>query len=64
MKEVTKEERWNFVKDKNVIYSTKGNYPFTGLWKDRRGNVVAKDVPFGIHLGIRSDKYKYYISLP
>jgi len=62
MKKVNKKERWNFVKDKNVVYSAEGNYPYIGVWKDRRtGNVIAKDVPIGKHLGISTDKYEYYI---
>lgn len=61
MKKVTKEERWEFVKDKNVTYTIYGNYPYIGLWKDRSGNTVAKDVPIGKHLGINSDKYEHYI---
>lgn len=62
MIEVTKKERWDFVKDKNVTYTASGNFPFTGLWKDKAGNVIAKDVPIGKHIGTSSDKYKYYIS--
>lgn len=62
MKEVTKYERWEFVKDKNLTYTAHGNYPYTGLWRDRSGNMVAKDVPIGKHLGISTDKYKYYIT--
>ena len=62
MKEVTKSERWDFVKDKNLTFTAYGDYPYTGLWKDRNGNIVAKDVPVGKHLGIPTDKYKYYIS--
>jgi len=44
-----------------VAYTVYGNYPYTGLWKDRSGNIVAKDVPIGKHLGISSDKYEHYI---
>lgn len=62
MKEVTKQERWDFVKDKNVIYTTSGDYPFTGLWKDRSGNIIAKDVPVGKHYGINTDSYTHYIA--
>lgn len=62
MQEVTKEQIWNFVKDKDVIYAAEGNWPYTGIWKTRAGNIVAKDVPFGRHLGISSDKYNYYIN--
>ena len=61
MKKVTKEERWNFVKDKDVLYQATGDYPYIGLWKKRSGTIIAKDVPVGKHLGISSDKYEYYI---
>ena len=62
MKEVSKEEYQNFIKDKNVDYSATGDWPFTGIWKDKGGNVVAKTIPVGKHLGINSDKYKYLIA--
>ncbi len=61
MKKVTKQERWDFVKDKKLAYSVYGNFPFTGLWKNWAGSIVAKDVPVGKHLGIKTDKYEYYI---
>ncbi len=64
LKEVSKEERWNFVKDKDVTYSATGDYPFVGVWKDRSGNVVAKDIPDGKHIGVNSDKYRHYIVSP
>jgi len=62
MKEVSKYERWEFVKDKNVTYTASGDYPYTGLWKDKGGNIIAKDVPVGKHIGANSDKYKHYIA--
>jgi hypothetical protein len=64
MREVTKNERWNFIKDKDLTYTASGNFPYTGLWKTRNGDIVAKDVPVGKHIGINSDedKYKYYIT--
>lgn len=55
MQEVTKEERWGFIKDKKVTYSVQGNYPYTGLWKDLSGKVIAKDVPIN---GIK----KFYVT--
>lgn len=63
MREVTRKEIWDFVKDKNVTYSAVGRSPFEGHWKDRSGNLVAKSIPFGKHLGINDDrhKYKHYI---
>ena len=61
MKEVTKSERWDFIKNKDLVCSADGDYPYTIIWKTRYGIIVAKDVPVGRHLGISSDKYKYYI---
>ncbi len=61
MKKVTKKERWDFVKDKNIRYTAYGDYPYTGLWKAENGTEIAKDVPVGKHLGISTDKYEYYI---
>jgi len=63
MKKVTVQERWDFVKDKNLTYTADGDFPYTGLWKDSSGNIVAKDVPVGNHLGISTDKYEHYIAL-
>ena len=62
MKKVSKSQRWEFVKDKNLTYTASGKYPYTGLWKDKSGNIVAKDVPTGKHIGTSSDKYEYYIT--
>ena len=62
MRKVSKEERWDFIKDKDVIYFPYGDYPYTGLWKTRSGNLIAKDVPVGKHIGVMSlDKYEYYV---
>ena len=64
MIEVTKQQQWDFLKDKTgVTYEAHGEYPYTGLWKRGR-TVIAKSVPFGKHIGISSDreKYKHYIN--
>lgn len=62
MKKVTKQERWDFVKNKDVTYTPYGDYPYTGLWKNRSGDIIAKDVPVGKHIGVSSlDKYEYYV---
>ncbi len=63
MKEVTKEEYYNFICPKNVAISLIGNFPYTVIWKDRRHNIVAKEIPFGKQLGISTDKSKYYIAV-
>lgn len=62
-KEVSKEERWNFVKDKNVEYSASGDYPYTGEWRIRGGEIIAKDIPDpgGKHIGTYPPKYRHYI---
>ena len=61
MKKVTKKELWNFVKDKEVVYSAQGDFPFTGIWETRKGDIVAKAIPIDKHLSISTDNYKYYI---
>ena len=61
MKEVGKKELWDFVKDKNLVYFSTGDYPYIGVWKDRGGNVVGKEIPEGKHIGTSKDKYRYYI---
>lgn len=61
-KKVTKKELWSFVKDKDLSYIANGDYPYTGLWKNKNGNIVAKEIPIGKHLGISTDKYEYYIT--
>jgi hypothetical protein len=30
------------------------------VWKEK-GIIVAKDAPVGVHLGINTDKYEYFI---
>lgn len=45
MKKVTKEQLWEFVKDKDVVYSCAGEYPYTGYWKTKSGELVGKIVP-------------------
>ena len=62
MKKVSKCEILEFVKDKNLTYTAHGDFPYTGLWKDKSGNIVAKEIPVGRHFGINSDKYEYYIT--
>ena len=62
MKEVTKKEMWDFVKDRDVVFSAQGSFPFTGVWTIRNTNiVVAKQVPIGRHLGISTDEFQYFI---
>lgn len=56
MKEVNARELWNYVKDKEVTFSLSGEYPYTGLWIDKKGNVIAKYVP------AENGKRKYYIN--
>jgi len=62
MKEVTKEEYYNYIKNKNVTYSATGEWPYIGIWKNKKGDIVAKTIPIGKHLGVSSDKYKYLIT--
>jgi hypothetical protein len=63
MKEVTRDEYWNFIRDKNVTYNVVGDYPFTGYWKDRWGNIVAKRVDSYPEDGVYPLVEKYYIQL-
>lgn len=45
MKEVSKQEYHDFIGNKEgAVYSVTGDYPYTGYWKDRYGNVLAKHV--------------------
>ena len=58
MKEVTKKEMWDFVKDKDVVFTAHGSYPFIEIWTIRNTNtVIAKRVPIGRHLGVSGDKF-------
>lgn len=44
MKEVSKQEYYDYIGDKDLVYSVWGDYPYTGLWKDRYGNLHAKRI--------------------
>jgi len=61
MKEVTRQVRWDVIKDKDVSFSFMNDYPYSVLWKDRQGNIVAKDVPIVTDAGVYKGK-KYYIA--
>lgn len=66
MREVTKEEYWNHVKDKDATYScvgaVPGGWPYEGLWRLRGGTVIAKIIPYKTNIGVSTDKHKYYIN--
>ena len=58
MKQVTEEEYYNFLLDKDIILELKGEYPYVSVWKYRHSHeVVARRYP--------KDKtgynYKFYI---
>jgi hypothetical protein len=61
LKEVTKDEFYNFIMPKDVVYSAEGNFPFVGIWKTRSGDLVGKSIPHGRQLGISTDENKYYL---
>jgi hypothetical protein len=60
-KEVTKKEFYEFVMPNDFVYSAEGNSPYTGIHKTRSGQIVAKQIPHGKHIGVMSDEYKYYL---
>lgn len=60
-KEVTKQDFYDYIMPKNVVYSAEGNSPFIGVWKTRSGDLVGKSIPHGRQLGISTDENKYYL---
>jgi len=63
-KEVSKEEYFDYVMSKDSVYSVQGDSKnYLGIFTDRRGNVLGKEVPDGVHYGTTDDKFKYYIKL-
>lgn len=63
MKEVSREDFYEFIGNKNVAYSVEGDYPYTGYWKDRGGTIVAKSVESYPEIGVYPLMIKYYIQL-
>jgi len=61
MREVTNEELWDFVKDKDVAYHATGYWPYAGIWRTRDGSIIGKQVPVGRHLGTAKDKFRCFI---
>jgi len=61
LQEVSKEEYYNFIADKNVKLSVEGDYPYTCIWKEGYNNVVAKCVESYPEGGIYPTVEKYFI---
>lgn len=63
MKEVTKEEFYNYVNPKDLEYSTRGDkFPYESVFIDKiTHKIVAKKTPAGKCLGFLSDPYKFFI---
>lgn len=67
MIEVSKEELWEFVKDrKDATVSNSGSiggkYPYTTYWKTRGGMLLGKSVPQAKEFEVIPIPYKHYIS--
>ena len=64
MKEVTKEELYNYIGSKNVECCIVGEcFPYTCIFRSKSmtREIIAKIIPSGKCYGISSDPYKYYI---
>jgi hypothetical protein len=63
LKEVSKEEMYNFIADKDAIFQIVSNYPYYIEWNLRgKREVIAKSIPHGEQIGIPDDKSKYFIT--
>lgn len=60
-REVSKEDFYNYLNNKDILCSAQGSSPFVIFWKERSGNLIGKTIPHGKQLGILSDGKKYYL---
>lgn len=62
MKEVTKEQFFAHIGPMDLIYNSEGNYPFTGYWKTRNGNVIGMKVDSYPENGVYPLITRYYLN--
>lgn len=61
MKEVTRQKRQAITFARDAIMSIDGKAPYTRYFKDKKGNIIAKDVPIEDNKKRKEIGYKYYI---